>query len=305
MNCRAAIGIVIVAVIGTAGASAQSAKTVSELYPNLVSAALASAKPAELPEGLLLRAGDLTLSQKDLEKEIAQAPSALRDSLRKNALFLLEQIATKQLLEQEARRAALQAGKDPSAMTPREMIEAYFNSLTSFVNVEEKEIQEFYEENRDAVGGRSLEEVRSAVAQFLQQQKKQKVIEKHIQTMGQRMAIEVAASWLKEQATAARDNPIDKARASGLPTLVDLGSRGCRPCEMLQPILRTLREKYEGKANILFVSVREEPILASRYGVQSIPTLIFFDKKGREFFRHVGFQPQEVLEKKLSEMGVK
>ena len=56
---------------------------------------------------------------------------------------------------------------------------------------------------------------------------------------------------------------------------------------------------------MVFVSVREEQILASRYGIQSIPVQIFFDKDGKEVFRHTGFWPQEELEKKLAEIGVK
>ena len=74
---------------------------------------------------------------------------------------------------------------------------------------------------------------------------------------------------------------------------------------MLAPILETLREKYKGKVNVIFIHVGQEPILASRYGIQAIPVQIFFDKTGKEVFRHVGFFPQEQIERKLSEMGVK
>jgi len=74
---------------------------------------------------------------------------------------------------------------------------------------------------------------------------------------------------------------------------------------MLAPILETLKEEYEGKAKVIFISVREEQILAARYGIRSIPVQIFFDKDGREVFRHTGFWPQEELEKKLADMGVK
>ena len=74
---------------------------------------------------------------------------------------------------------------------------------------------------------------------------------------------------------------------------------------MLAPILETLKTKYSGRANVLFVSVQTEQILAARYGVQTIPVQVFFDAKGAEVFRHVGFWPQDQLEKKLAEMGVK
>ena len=110
---------------------------------------------------------------------------------------------------------------------------------------------------------------------------------------------------MKEQAALAKDNLVDKARASGLPSMVDFGASGCQPCEMMAPILETLKKKYAGKVNVEFVHVRDEQVLASRYGIQSIPVQVFFDKDGKEVFRHVGFFPQDEIEKKLAEMGVK
>ena len=125
-----------------------------------------------------------------------------------------------------------------------------------------------------------------------------------MRSLGKRLRIEVSAGWTKEKAVEARDNVVDKARASGKPSLVDFGATGCRPCDMMAPILETLKKKYEGKANVLFVHVREEQILAARHGVQTIPTQVFFDKDGKEVSRHTGFFPQDKMEKKLAEMGV-
>ena len=102
----------------------------------------------------------------------------------------------------------------------------------------------------------------------------------------------------------AAPGPVAQARASGMPSLVDFGAKGCRPCDMLAPILDTLRTKYAGKMNVLFVNVREEPALAAQYGIEFIPVQVFFDKSGKEVFRHTGFWPQEEIEKKAAEMGV-
>jgi thioredoxin 1 len=86
---------------------------------------------------------------------------------------------------------------------------------------------------------------------------------------------------------------------------VDFGSKGCVPCDMLAPILETLKEKYKSKANVVVVQTGEEPILAARYGIEVIPLQIFYDKTGKEVFRHTGFFSQEEIEKQLSQMGVK
>ena len=81
------------------------------------------------------------------------------------------------------------------------------------------------------------------------------------------------------------------------------GMMGRHP-DMMAPILKDLGKKYEGRANVLFVHVREEQMLATRYGIQSIPVQMFFDKDGKEVFRHTGFFPQEEIEKKLKEIGI-
>ena len=145
---------------------------------------------------------------------------------------------------------------------------------------------------------------RSQLEQYVRQQKQQEAIEKHIETLGEKMSVQVSASWVREQAVLARDNPVDQARQSGRPTMVDFGADGCRPCDMMAPILKDLEKKYAGKVNVLFVHVRQEQILAARYGIRSIPVQIFFDKDGKEVFRHAGFYPQGEIEKKLAGMGI-
>ncbi len=283
----------------------EPAKTVAAAYPGLASAGLTEARLAELPEGTLLRSGEVTIKATELADEMAKAPKELQDQLRKNAFFVLEKTATQRLLLAEVKAAAVKDGKDVAKLSEQELFKAFFEKLTAGVKVTDAEVAEFYEKNKEMVGGQPLEAVKEPIAGFLRQQKQQEAVSRHIETLGKRTTVEVAAAWVKEQAALAKDNPVDKVRASGKPSLVDFGSKGCIPCDKLAPILETLKTKYEGKANVLFVSVREEQILAARYGIQSIPVQIFFDAGGKEVFRHTGFWPQEELEKKLAEMGVK
>jgi thioredoxin 1 len=114
----------------------------------------------------------------------------------------------------------------------------------------------------------------------------------------------VSAPWVKAQAVLAKDNPVDKARTSGLPSMVDFGADGCRPCDMMTPILEELKKEYSGRANILFVHVNREQILAARFGIQSIPVQVFFDRNGQEVFRHTGFFPKEEIVKQLKKLGL-
>lgn len=89
-------------------------------------------------------------------------------------------------------------------------------------------------------------------------------------------------------------------------TLMDLGSKGCVPCDNLQPVLASLRTKYEGKINVLFYDIArtsEGAALARKYKVQYMPTLIFLDENGNEVKRIIGFQSQEQLEASFRQLG--
>ena len=275
---------------------------INDTYPGLASSGLTLARLTDLPKGTILKAGDLTIVEKEVADEIAKTPKEVQYQLKKNAFFLMEQMATKALLVREAKA---DAGKDAAGSDERALIQGYLGKLAEKAKVSDEEIAEFYKANKDAVGGAELDKVKPQIAAYLRQQKQQELVAQHVKVIGRRNVIEVSASWAKEQAVLAKDNPVDKARASGKPSLVDFGSKGCRPCDMLAPILETLKKKYDGQANVLFVSVVQEQILAARYGIDSIPVQIFFDKDGKEVFRHVGFFPQEEIEKQMAKMGVK
>jgi thioredoxin 1 len=284
--------------------SSPKPSTLNELYPGLTRASLTYAIVLELPEGMLLKAGELIIKDKDINEEITKAQEQIRPKLEKNALFVLEQIATFKLLLAEAKVDAAKNELDISKKSEQAIIQDYLRTLAKTVTVSDVEILDFYNSNKETLSGAALEQVKPQIEQFLLQEKQQELINKHVRTIGQRVQIEISASWLKAQAMQARDNPVDKARSSGRVSLVDFGSTGCVPCDMLAPILEKLKEKYKDKVNVVFVHVGQEPILASRYGIQAIPVQIFFDNTGKEVFRHVGFYPQEQIEKKLSEIGI-
>jgi len=84
--------------------------------------------------------------------------------------------------------------------------------------------------------------------------------------------------------------------------MVDFWAGWCGPCMALSPVIESLAEKYEGKVLVGKVNVDEERELAIRFGVMSIPTVVFL-KNGREFDRKIGTMPEavyvDVLEKNL------
>ena len=74
--------------------------------------------------------------------------------------------------------------------------------------------------------------------------------------------------------------------------MIDFWAVWCGPCKMLSPAVDSLSAQYEGKVLVGKVNVDEEPELARRFGVMSIPTVVFL-KNGVEFDRKVGVMPPE------------
>lgn len=289
-------------IIASAVMADENAKTMDAVYPGLVSGALTHAVLGELPDGTVLRAKGLDVTEKSLDSEMAKMPEEIKKQMDKNRLFLLEQMSTRKLLLLLAQK---DGGTTGTEETENAALDAYFDKITNDIAVTDKEVAEFYDKNKDLCGGTPLEKMAADLKNYIIQQKRQDAVKEHVRDIGKNLPVTVSASWIKAQAALAADNPVDKLRSSGKPSLVDFGSTGCRPCEMMAPILETLTKKYEGKINVLFVHVNQERILGARYGIQSIPVQVFFDKTGREVFRHVGFYSQEEIEKKFEELGMK
>ncbi len=83
-------------------------------------------------------------------------------------------------------------------------------------------------------------------------------------------------------------------KESSFPFLVDFWAQWCGPCQMLGPTLEQIAAEFKGRANVGKVNVDENPNLAGKFGVMSIPTLILF-VNGQEKERLVGVVPKEQL----------
>ncbi|MBL9136003.1 MAG: thioredoxin fold domain-containing protein [Verrucomicrobiales bacterium] len=89
-----------------------------------------------------------------------------------------------------------------------------------------------------------------------------------------------------------------------MPRLVDLGADKCIPCKLMAPILEDLKKEYASQFEVQFIDVWKNPEAGKQYGIEIIPTQIFYDARGKELFRHTGFFGKEDILAKWKELGV-
>ena len=87
-----------------------------------------------------------------------------------------------------------------------------------------------------------------------------------------------------------------------LVTFIELGSVNCIPCKMMQPVMKEVEEKYGKQVKVVFHDVWTEAgkPFGATYGIRAIPTQVFLDKDGKEYYRHEGFFAKEELVKILA-----
>ena len=98
-----------------------------------------------------------------------------------------------------------------------------------------------------------------------------------------------------------KDNFRDEVILSDVPVMIDFWAPWCGPCRSLGPILEELAEEYAGQIKVAKVNVDHNQDLAQRFGVMSIPTLLFI-KNGDLVEQSVGLLPKPVLKSKFDNL---
>ncbi|MDF1698779.1 MAG: thioredoxin [Saprospiraceae bacterium] len=94
------------------------------------------------------------------------------------------------------------------------------------------------------------------------------------------------------------DSNFEETALSGGVSVVDFWAEWCGPCRLITPIIEDMHNEFEGQAKIGKVNVDDNPEISSKYGVRSIPTILFI-KDGEVVERHVGATTKAKLVEKL------
>jgi len=247
--------------------------------------------------GVLARINGEVVTLKKFELEFENLPFQYKEIFKDDKVGFLDELIKRKLLVQKARSKGIRKSDED------EMVQELLKGIADTIIVGVDELEEFYEQHKSEMQGRSLKEVRPMLEPFLLQQKQQDVIAKFIDDLQNSAEITKNDRWIKAQ-TALIKNPLDEAFRDEKVTVVDFGANGCLPCEQMKPIFAELEKEYEDKAGIFLLQVSEHRSLARKYKIMLIPTQIFFDIQGNEVYRHTGFMSKQEIVKKLKEMGV-
>jgi thioredoxin 1 len=146
------------------------------------------------------------------------------------------------------------------------------------------------------------------IEQILQEEKQREEVGRFVEDLRKNAKVEIDQGRLQKIAAKPPESntPDDfkKALTDGKPFLVDFGANSCIPCRQMRPVLKEVDKEYAGKTRVLIIDVYKYQDLAREYKIQLLPTLVFFDPKGKEAFRHMGVLDKEKIVAKLKEIGM-
>jgi thioredoxin 1 len=280
---------------------------ICETLPQEIKPALKT-ETAKLEQNVLAVVNEYKISKDYFDKRFQALPDQYKTEFKNDNEGFLDQLVIRELLYQEADKK--QFTKDINNISDIEQkkdkaIEKLITDISQKIQISDAETKGFYDANQSDMKGATYEQVKSDIRQYLIQQKQQGVISQYIENLKQNAKIVKNEQWTQEQNALKPANPLDLAFRTGKVTVLDVGAATCTPCKMMKPIFEELEKEYQGKANILLLQIADYPDIAKKYQIQVIPTQIFFDEKGNEKSRHVGFFPKEEIIKKIKELGVK
>jgi thioredoxin 1 len=249
------------------------------------------------------------ITVKDVQDELARTPADMRALYEQNPEDVLDQLISVTLLMQEAARKGVMAPatlQDVGKPQVKEGIRRFLTQEIKEAKVTDQEVTVFYRRNQDKMSGKSLPQVREAIRQMLLAAKREQEVTAFVEKLRATAAITAYPERLPKPPSPALEasttEAFQTALQNGKSSVVDFGSNRCVPCIQLRPVLRAVKDAHGDRINVLVMEVNDDRDLARQYRVQLVPTLIFFDAKGKEIRRSVGYMDREAIEKVLREL---
>lgn len=265
---------------------------------------------------ILAKVNDEKISVEQFNREVSKLEDPLREMLQEDPIQFVEGMITKRLLIQEAIKqgfsAPVKTFKD-TTKDPRSIEESLITALiekkfSSPPEVTLKEIEGFYSLFKGQMSGKTLKEATPIIEQILREGKQREEVGRFVEDLRKNAKIEINQGRIKKISVKPPESNTDeefkKTLNEGKPFFVDFGANSCIPCRQMRPILKEIGKEYAGKTKVLIIDVYKYQNLAGEYKIQLIPTLIFFDSKGKEVFRHVGILDKNTIVAKLKEIGM-
>ncbi len=256
---------------------------------------------------VLVNARTITVAQ--FGRELAKIPSPYQEMLKEEPKQFLDQLVLQEVLLQEADRLGIKS--DPNAK-PEEKESSQIQSLlkkevVDKVQVSKDEIAMLYKEHQSKMGKKTMDEVAPILEELIRDAKGKEKVEEYVNSLREKAKVEINEKRLAALALPAPEtntgDEFNTAIKSGKPVLVDFGANNCVPCREIRPILKEIAKEQTGKAAVLIIDVYKFKSLATEHKIQVVPTLIFFDKTGKEAFRHMGAWDKDSIVNKLKELG--
>ena len=256
------------------------------------------------------------ITVEQFNNELTKVQEPLQTMYKEEPDKIVEGMIIKALLIQEAKKQGVtppvktykDAAKDSSSPDEAMVSELMKKKFSTPPEVTKEEIEAFYSIFKGQMEGKKIEQVAPAIEQIIREGKQQQAVEAYLKEIRDKAKVEIDQDRLKKIAIRPPESNTEeefkKALTSGKPFLVDFGANNCVPCRQMRPVLKELNKEYAGRADILVIDVYKYQGLAQDYKVALIPTLVFFDAKGKEVFRQMGAMEKEKIVEKLKEIGV-
>ncbi|MCL5105593.1 MAG: thioredoxin family protein [Armatimonadetes bacterium] len=99
--------------------------------------------------------------------------------------------------------------------------------------------------------------------------------------------------------------PAKSVAGPKLPVFLELGATWCGACRSMVPVINDLKKEYKGKVNFQYIDIDKDKTAVKKYKIDAIPVLVFFDKNGKQVYKHVGALSKDEIRKQFAKMGIK